>query len=142
MTYLTNRRQLTIEWGHCNPDGIATVTSIFEFFDAGTWLLFEAALGVTPPNLGPAFEILGIPLVDVRAHYLIPPRFSDVVEVSSGISEFRRSSFEVHHRIWKDGQLAVEGHETRVWTVQDHRDPSRLRSKPIPAAVIDRFRSA
>lgn len=141
MAYFINRRQRRIEWGHCNPDGFVTVTSVFELFDWGTWLLFEAALGVAPPRLASTYDILGIPLVDVRAQYLIPAQYCDVVEISSGVSEFRRSSFEVQHRIWKDGELAIEGHETRVWTVQDGRDPSRLRSKPIPASVIERFRA-
>ena len=33
--------------------------------------------------------------------------------------EFRRSSFEVEHRLMVDGQLAVEGVETRVWAALD-----------------------
>ncbi len=36
-------------------------------------------------------------------------------------------------------ELAVEGFETRVWTVRDKDDPERLRSAPIPAEVIARF---
>jgi len=48
--------------------------------------------------------------------------------------------FDVRHRMLKNGKLAVEGFETRVWTVRDAADPERLRSQPIPAEVIARFR--
>jgi hypothetical protein len=33
----------------------------------------------------------------------------------------------------------VEGFETRVWVVRDPQDPARMRSQPIPAAVLARF---
>ncbi len=57
------------------------------------------------------------------------------------MSEFRRSSFDVQHRLMVGGELAVEGSETRVWATRDKDDPSRIRSKPIPAEVIERFRA-
>ena len=62
MANLINRRQFTIEWGHCDPAGIVFDARFFEFFDWGTWTLFELALGVKPPDLGKAFGIVGIPL--------------------------------------------------------------------------------
>ena len=42
----TFRRQLTVEWGHCDPAGIVFNSRFFEMFDISTWMLFEAALGV------------------------------------------------------------------------------------------------
>ena len=50
--------------------------------------------------------------------------------------------FHLRHRIFVDGRLAVEGSETRVWAAQDPSDSLKLRTKPIPAAVIERFRAA
>jgi acyl-CoA thioesterase FadM len=49
MAKFINRRRFTIEWGHCDPAGIVFNSRLFEFFDWGTWMLFEAALGVKPP---------------------------------------------------------------------------------------------
>jgi hypothetical protein len=40
----------------------------------------------------------------------------------------------------KNGELAVEGFETRVWTVRDAADSERLRSQAIPLEVIARFK--
>jgi len=142
MTNLVYRRQFAIEWGHCDPAGIVFNSRFFEFFDWSAWLLFEAALGVRPAELGTTFGIVGIPLVDAKARFRKPARFNDVADIASEVSEFRRSSFEVKHRISIDGELAVEGSETRVWAAQDPSDPVKLKGIPIPAAVIERFRAA
>ena len=141
MTKFINRRRFTIEWGHCDPAGIVFNSRFFEFFDWSAWLLFEAALGVRPADLGRAYGILGIPLVDARARFLKPAKFNDAAEITSEVSEFRRSSFEVKHTISIGGELAVEGSETRVWAAQDPDNPVKIRTFPIPAAVIERFRT-
>jgi 4-hydroxybenzoyl-CoA thioesterase len=56
------------------------------------------------------------------------------------VSEFRRSSFDVAHRLFVRGELVVEGRETRVWAVRDAADPSMIKSRPVPDEVIARFR--
>ena len=141
MANLVYRRQFIIEWGHCDPAGIVFNSRFFEFFDWNAWLLFEAALGVRPADLSRTYGILGIPLVDARARFLKPAKFNDAAEIASEVSEFRRSSFEVRHAISIGGETAVEGSETRVWAVQDPDNPVKIRTLPIPAAVIERFRS-
>jgi len=142
MANLVYHRQFTVEWGHCDPAGIVFNSRFFEFFDWSAWLMFETALGVRPADLSTAFGIVGIPLVDARARFLKPAKFNDVADIASEVSEFRRSSFEVKHRISIGGALAVEGSETRVWAAQDPQNPVKLKGIPIPAAVIERFRAA
>ena len=141
MAKFINRRRFTIEWGHCDPAGIVFNSRFFEFFDWSSWLLFETALGVRPSDLGTTYGILGIPLVDARARFLRPAKFNEVADIASEVSEFRRSSFEVRHVISIGGELAVEGSETRVWAAQDPNDPVKLKTFPIPAEVIERFRA-
>jgi 4-hydroxybenzoyl-CoA thioesterase len=138
---LVNRRQFTVEWGHCDPAGIVFNSRFFEFFDTSTWLLFEVALGVKRADLFSAYDIMGIPLVDAKARFLLPVQFGDAVELASSVSEFRRSSFDVQHRLVVRGEVAVEGVETRVWAARDAADPTRLKSRTIPPDVIDRFKS-
>ena len=141
MAKFIHRRRFTIEWGHCDPAGIVFNSRFFEFFDWGTWMLFEAALGVKPSELAAAFGIAGMPLVDAGARFLAPARFGDDVELSSHIREFRRSSFDVEHRLSVGTTVAVEGHETRVWATRNPADPSKMKSHPIPAEVTARFRA-
>jgi 4-hydroxybenzoyl-CoA thioesterase len=142
MAILINRRQFSLEWGHCDPAGIAFNGRFFEFFDWGTWALFEAALGVKPAEMAGTYGLASspiFPLVEVNAQFLSVVRFGDVMEMTSQVVEFRRSSFEVEHRISARGELAVIGQEKRVWAMRDSADPSIIKSLPLPAEIIKRF---
>jgi 4-hydroxybenzoyl-CoA thioesterase len=139
VTSFTLRRQLAIEWGQCDPAGIVFNSRYFEFFDTSTWMLFNAALGVKPHELGATFGIIGIPLVDARANFLKPAKFGDVIELASRVSEFRRSSFDVEHKITIGGELAVEGGETRVWAARAKDNPEKIGATAIPPEIIAKF---
>lgn len=139
MTSFVYRRQLTIEWGHCDPAGIVFNPRFFEMFDASTWMLFETALGVKQEALASTYGIIGIALVDARANFMKPAKFGDVIEITSRIKEFRRSSFEVEHLISIGGMLSVEGGETRVWAVRNKTDPDKITTAAIPQDVIAKF---
>jgi 4-hydroxybenzoyl-CoA thioesterase len=139
MASFVSRRLFTIEWGQCDPAGIVFNSRYFEFFDWGTWSLFEAALGVRPPDLAATFGIVGLPLVDASARFLSPAKFGDLVELTSRVSEFRRSSFDVAHQLFVHDELAVEGRETRVWAGRDTASPSRIKGQAIPGDVIARL---
>ncbi len=139
MSRFVHRRQFTIEWGHCDPAGIVFNSRFFEFFDWSAWLLFEAALGVRCRDLPAKFGIASLPLVDAKATYLKAVKLNDVVEIASHVSEFRRSSFELQHRLMVAGELAVEGTETRIWAVRVANDPLKLKGAPVPLEVVKRF---
>jgi 4-hydroxybenzoyl-CoA thioesterase len=135
-----HRRQLTIEWAYCDPAGIVFNSRFFEIFDGGTWALLEAVLGVPKHELSAVFGIVGIPLVDARARFIAPVKFGELVVLESQVSAFRRSSFDVEHRVLNGGEHAAEGRETRVWAALDEDDPGRLKSKPLPEEVTAKFR--
>lgn len=139
MASFINHRNWTVEWGQCDPGGIVFNSRFFEMFDISTWLLFEAALGVKAHELTQHFGIMGLPLVDARANFIKPAKFGDIVEIASQVAEFRRSSFEIEHRLSVNGELAVEGGETRVWAVRDKTNPEKIGAAAIPADVIARF---
>jgi 4-hydroxybenzoyl-CoA thioesterase len=137
---LSNARTVRIEWGDCDPAGIVFYPRFFAMFDASTTALFERALGMTKYQFLKYYGIIGYPMVDTRARFLAPAKFGDDVVIESTIKEFRRSSFDVEHRLMNDGALAVEGFETRVWAARDPSDPARIKSAPIPAEIIARFK--
>jgi 4-hydroxybenzoyl-CoA thioesterase len=139
VTPIVFRRLLTIEWGHCDPAGIVFNPRFFEMFDASSWLLFEAALGVKPQDLARTYGIVGIALADAKANFLKPVKFGDKVEIASRVAAFRRSSFDVEHKLTVGGELAVEGTETRFWAVRDKSDADKIRAAAIPKDVIARF---
>ncbi len=136
---LTHTRKISVEWGDCDPAGIVYYPRYFEWFDGATTALFTTA-GVSNGVMHNHYRIVGIPMVDTRATFYIPSKYGDELTIESTVLEFRRSSFDVRHRMIRhDGTLAVEGYETRVWTVRDREDPERLRSAPIPPEVIALF---
>jgi len=97
---------------------------------------------VKPHELATTFGIVGIPLVDSGARFIAPARFGDVVELTSQVSAFRRSSFDVEHKLIVRGAVTVEGRETRVWAIRDPADPDRMKAQPIPPEVTARFQVA
>jgi 4-hydroxybenzoyl-CoA thioesterase len=137
LTTFVFRRQMIVEFGHCDPTRVVTPKHLFEYFDNGTWSLFEAALGVARRDFLDVFGIL--PLVDVRLDCRKTIRFGDEIEIASRIAEFRRSSFDVEHRVTSGGELAVLGGETRVWAVRNKNDPDKISARPLPDEVIARF---
>ena len=135
---LVNRRLVRIEWGDCDPAGIVYYPRYFAMFDACTAALFERALGMTKHDYLKAYDFAGHPLVNAHSRFLIATRFGDEVMIETAVTALRRSSFNVHHRLFKDGALAVEGFETRVW-VQGDPTKGTMKAKSLPQAVIERL---
>jgi 4-hydroxybenzoyl-CoA thioesterase len=133
---LTNVHLVTVEWGHCDPAGIVYFPNYFNYFDSSTNALFLRALGCNKYEMLKRYGIVGIPLVDVGARFIVPSTFGDVVTIESSVAEIRRSSFRMLHRLLRGDTLAVEGTETRVWVGRDPADPDRLKGMPIPQDVV------
>ncbi|MEA2905716.1 MAG: 4-hydroxybenzoyl-CoA thioesterase [Alphaproteobacteria bacterium] len=135
----THRRTVRIEWGDCDPAGIVFYPRYFAMFDHSTVLLIEAALGINKHELYRNYEFDGYPVVATRARFLAPTRYCDDVVIETGITEVRRSSFHLSHRLTKAGALAVEGFESRVWIVADADRPGRFKPQPIPPDIVARL---
>jgi 4-hydroxybenzoyl-CoA thioesterase len=138
MKRIVSRKKIDIEWGDCDPAQIVHFPRYFFFFDACTAALFKKA-GLFKRKMLQTYQIVGIPLVDVRASFMAPSRFGDVVVVDSEIVEWGRSSFCVRHRLFNGKVLSVECLETRVWATHSAVDPEKLEGKPVPREVIAMF---
>jgi len=134
---LTNRRTVKVEWGDCDPTDIVFYPRYFAWFDAGTMALFERA-GLPKRRMLEEHGIVGMPIVDAKARFMIPSSYGDEIVVESTVAAWRRSSFDLRHRVLRGEALAVEGQETRVWAALDP-DTGRLKGRPIPAEIIARF---
>ena len=138
---LTNTRKVRVQWGDCDPAGIVFYPRYFEMFDASTILLFEKATGLTKIKMLEKYDGAGLALLEARAEFKVASAYGDDIEIESEITEFRRSSFFVRHKVTRaGGRLGLEGFETRLWTVRDPDDPKRLRSGTMPAEIIEAFR--
>jgi 4-hydroxybenzoyl-CoA thioesterase len=136
---LTVTRTERIHWGDCDPAGIIYYPRYFEIFDRCTTGLLEQALGMTKHQYLLAYDFSGHPVVDTRARFLHPTRFGEEVVIESTLAELRRSSFQLRHRLSKDGELYVEGSETRVWVRRQSADAKSIRAHPIPDEVAARL---
>jgi len=137
-----NRRTFRIEWGDCDAAGIVYFPRYFAMFDAATHYLFEAA-GWKKADLRREFGIVGYPMVDTRAKFIVASSFGDDIVIESRIAEVRNSSFDVAHQAFKPGEggetLAIEAFDTRVWCGLHPEDPKRLKSQKIPEIVVRRL---
>jgi 4-hydroxybenzoyl-CoA thioesterase len=151
----TNRREVTIEWGDCDPAGIVFYPRYFAMFDASTAALFAAALGFNKFEMLARYNIIGIPMVDTGAKFLHPSRFGDVIAIASRVTMFHRSSFDISHLVYRPAGtpasgsagtpapvLAIEAHETRVWAGRDRDDPQRIKGLPVPGEIVARLSQA
>jgi 4-hydroxybenzoyl-CoA thioesterase len=135
---IIGKKKIEIEWGDCDPARIVYFPRYFAFFDACTTALFKKA-GISKAEMIKKYQIVGIPMVDVRASFTAPSRFGDTVVVESEITEWRRSSFCVRHRLFNKKMLAVECFEIRVWAAHSANDEEKIESRPVPDEVIAKF---
>ena len=138
---LVSRKKLLVEWGHCDPAGIVFFPQYLVWFDDCTTALFLDA-GMPIQTLFKQHGVIGFPIVDLRARFILPSKFGDELIAESAVTKFGKSSFVVRHQITKAGALAVEGFATRVWTASDPHDPSKMKSRSLPKEVIDRLSAA
>src|SRR5215472_6168900 len=138
---LVSHKRLLVEWGDCDPAGIVFYPQYLKWFDDCTTALFLAA-GMPIQHLFKSHGVIGVPLVDVKARFIVPSSFGDELQAESTVLEFRRSSFVLRHQYFKeysnDRVLAVEGFETRVWAGADPQHPKKMKSRPLPPDVIAR----
>jgi 4-hydroxybenzoyl-CoA thioesterase len=132
---LINRRTLRIEWGQCDPAGIVFYPQYLNIFDSSTGWLFERT-GLKPLAMRKKYGIVGMPVVEVGAQFIMPCRFDDEVIVESEVSEWGRSSFTVRHRVLNEGKLALEGFEKRVWAAPHPERTGAIKAQPVPAEII------
>ncbi|MBO0765546.1 MAG: acyl-CoA thioesterase [Hyphomicrobiaceae bacterium] len=136
---ITNEMRVRVQWGDCDPAGIVYYPHYFEWLDASTILLFEKATGLTKIRMLEKYGGAGLALLEARAVFKVASRYGDDIRIESRVTEFRRTTFFVHHRVSKvDGTLALEGFETRLWTVRDP-DTGRIKSGTMPPEVIASF---
>ena len=130
------QREFPVRFGHCDPATFVFYPRYFEMFDASTTAMFSAATGLSKYQMFETYRFAGYPMVDTRARFLIPCRFGDDITIETTMTEAKRSSFLITHHLKKDGALAVEAFETRVWVGRDPSDASKIKSQPIPPDVL------
>jgi 4-hydroxybenzoyl-CoA thioesterase len=136
---IVSERQVRVHWGDCDPAGIVYYPRYFEWVDASTILLFERATGLTKVRMLEQYGGAGLALLEARAVFKTASQYGDDLTIATQVTEFRRTTFFVHHRIARaDGTLGLEAFETRLWTVRDPKT-GRIKSGDMPREVLAAF---
>lgn len=131
-----SRRTVKVEWGDCDPARIVFFPNFFRWFDASTDNHFGAA-GLPKPELIRRFNVVGFPMVDTSAKFHIPAEHGDDLVIETAITRFGSSSFDVEHKLLRQGKLAVEGFEKRV--LVSRTEDGGITSCPVPEEVKTLF---
>jgi len=136
---VSNALSVKVRWSEADPAGIVFYPRFFEWFDLGTEALFES-LGLPWPELFPASQIVGVPIVESGARFASPVRYGDEVRIQTTVSEVREKTFRVEHEVSVAGRPCATGFEVRAWVARPESPGGALAAKPIPASVVARLR--
>lgn len=139
---LVTRRDIRVEWGDCDPADIVYFPNYFKWFDNNMMQHFENA-GTSKKEVLKTYDLVGIPLVDIRGQFHKPSAYGDIVTIETKIAKWGRTSMDIEHKLMRaDGTVAVEGFEKRVFVGRDPADPKKLKSVPVPQELIKLFDGA
>ena len=128
-----------VRWSEADPAGIVFYPRFFEWFDLGTEALFES-LGLPWPEMFPAEQIVGVPIVESGARFASPVRYGDEVRIETTVSEVREKTFRVEHAVSVGPRHCATGFEVRAWVARPEHPGGALAARPIPAGVVARLK--
>jgi 4-hydroxybenzoyl-CoA thioesterase len=140
----THATPFTVEFGDCDPAQIVFYPNFLRWTDAAS-LRFFAAAGIAPwhQRAEAAHDgIIGTPVVEIDVRFVAPATYGDAIIVETTVTDWRRTSFVMDHRVCRDDTLLVTARETRVFARRHPSDPRRIEAVPIPADIRSRFEPA
>jgi 4-hydroxybenzoyl-CoA thioesterase len=132
---LTNTRLIRVQWGDCDPAGIVFYPRYFEWFDACSILLFEKATGMIERKCWRSMAWPASPLLEARAVFKVASHYGRTLRSKPASPSSAARAFSCITRSPRWLLLALEGFETRLWTVRDPQDGDKMRSAPMPAEI-------
>lgn len=132
---LTHTYRLRVEFGDCDPAQIVWFPNFFRWVDAASRHFFVQCGLPSWKETERERGILGTPLVDTQAKFLRPASYGDELAIDSSVTEWRRKSFVMTHRIRRSETLLVEITEVRVFARRkgDGSDPHAIEAVSVPA---------
>ena len=136
---VSNALTVKVRWSEADPAGIVFYPRFFEWFDLGTEALFES-LGLPWPEMFPASQIVGVPIVESGARFASPVRYGDEVRIETTVSEVREKTFRVEHEVSVGPRHCATGFEVRAWVARPEHPGGALAARPIPPRVAARLK--
>lgn len=130
-----------VTFGDCDPANIVYFPNFYRWFDQATHDLCEAA-GYELTQVRRDRDWLGFPLAEAGARFLRPATINDRLRVETRIRLWRPKMFLLDHCIRRDGELLVQGWQTRFIGVRLPEQGGRLAALQIPgefSQALDRM---
>lgn len=131
---VANALAVKVRWSEADPAGIVFYPRFFEWFDLGTEALFDS-LGLPWRELFPAWDIVGVPIVETGARFASPVRYGDEVRIATTVAEVREKTFRVEHEIRVRERSCATGFEVRAWVTRPAIAGGALQAARIPDRV-------
>ena len=91
-----NRIRIRVEFGDCDPAKIVFYANYFRWFDQCTSALFRAA-GLPLGELFKTHGVIGIPLVEARARFILPSTYGAVSYTHLDVYKRQVSGYAFRH---------------------------------------------
>ncbi|MFK7902290.1 MAG: acyl-CoA thioesterase [Nitratireductor sp.] len=102
----------SVEFGDCDPAGIAFYPNYFKWLDA-TFHHWLREHGLNQELIGTRFGAVGTGLLEAGASFRAPMRPGDYLKISISSIEWSKRTFKLTYLGTCDGNLTLEGHEVR-----------------------------
>ena len=132
------RETFQVDFADCDPARIVFYPNYFQWFDRSSERMFRSR-GLDWNEMWPAYDLVGLPIVEATAKFLAPSRMGDTITVESWVGEWKGKVFVVEHRVINGDKTTVEGREVRVWGIRDPDHPAGMRAAPVPDDIIARM---
>jgi 4-hydroxybenzoyl-CoA thioesterase len=111
---MTYRRDIQIEFNHCDPAGIVFYPRYFEMTNSVVENFFKDAVGRSFASMHVAAQN-GVPTVRIEADFMAPSRLGDVVTFALDVVKIGRSSVTVRIAGEMAGEARLRTTLTLVW---------------------------
>lgn len=131
---LSNKIQVRVEWGDCDPARIVFYPRYFAWVDASAHHMLEKG-GLDHDHLIEKYGVRGLVLGRVGMDFKTTGLFGDTLDIESTVSRVGGGSFDISHTIHRANELILTGQETRIWAVEDPDSPVGISAEKIPGEV-------
>lgn len=104
--------RLRVRYSECDPQGVVFNAHYVTYFDIALTELWREAIGPYGEMVEGGADMV---VAEVRARYLAPARFDDVLEVSIALSRLGNTAMTTLMEVRLDGELVVEGEMRHVF---------------------------
>jgi 4-hydroxybenzoyl-CoA thioesterase len=111
---MTYRREIQIEFNHCDPAGIVFYPRYFEMTNSVVENFFKDEIGRSFASMHVEAQN-GVPTVKIEAEFLAPSRLGDMVLFSLDVLQIGRSSVTVRISGAAGDQARMRATLTLVW---------------------------